>query len=528
MIKRYAPLRGGFLSLFRTALLVILALLLGSFFKDAIPSVERVRVRGLESVDLDRWIKTFPPFAGKPEMPFSERGAYEKELGSAFGSYFSNPDDDTAFREFYSALLGAAANARGSGPELLQFAAGLVRIRDHWRAADPIIRTRKVNFLAELLIEETLYLALKRGAPMSSAWFVFGPSAECVSGEPPTDFYGISGCAGDVVISKGDAFSSALNAFRMPLAASYSHSAILIPDPGTGSLRLLEVDGLAGGLNRFEEESAPARLTIYRIRDRANAPAIRSALDRASALVHSAMPKDSDRPSEDRPLFGFNLTLRPDCTPGRYYCSELNYCLFHDSGIEDSRNPYSKKFWSEPFAADENFIDRIWPVYPGAIPEPSDVELNAAYLMVGHRVNLEELSRMRIQFATLNALASLFRDDPVRREAYLGVLRSYGESTLAYAKPALMESIGRLVGLKPSQWIKLRALLPSEIRVGEIVFYYHIQHLLLPEVERRLGALDCARCDPIPLEELGGRALPLIRAAIDQFVRRGPVSTGGS
>lgn len=497
-----------------SAVIAATALLAAGFYYFNVSNSTRpIPIRGLESVELDGWTRGL---SGKVGGTFDPSGVAER-VERDFEEFSRAATESEGARIFFESVRGRFARAYPNYADYRGLAESLERGRERIRTREPKNRARVATLLLTLMEEETLAVASRKFRDPSSIWIVPGPAADrsCPLGEPGKDYVGLRLCAGDTLISKGVEFSSALNLFRMPLAAAYSHSALVVPD-SKGALRLLEAEGFGGSFSRITEDDTPFRASVYRIRRERDpkGDALRGALREAGKIVRG---KDE---APDNSVFAFNFGLNPECRKGAYYCSEMNYCLFHDAGIDDDRNPFPKTVWSKPTEQNGKFIDQVWPVFGGELPNPSDIELNPGYELVGHRVELAEIPRLRVQFAALNALMTLLDRDPAIRDAYLVALKGVGEGTLGTAKPDEIQRVMKLGSLRPSEWAQMKAVLPGELLLREIVFYYHVQHRLLPEVESILLQADSREGGPIPLGELGAIAMPEIGARIEGFNRR--------
>ena len=217
--------------------------------------------------------------------------------------------------------------------------------------------------------------------------------------------------------------------------------------------------------------------------------------------------------------FAFNLRLKPECQPDRYFCSELIYCGFRSvlasQKTDEFANPYPVELWSktdDPIA--ERFASKVVPLYWGPIPAPGDVELNPDYTAIAHWVRPNQIPRLRVQFVFTNVLFTLLDDNPELRRNFIESLAAISSKKRFFRRLLSWSNHGREL---VKEFDETESKSQGEVPTSSILFYSYIQFLLLPEIENKCVAQSTKV--PLSLKQLRDKITREVGSNLESFIR---------
>jgi hypothetical protein len=303
--------------------------------------------------------------------------------------------DATALREAEHRTFEAAVLA-GACPGLLPEAMRLqARLRDavkrrseRWDLHDRRGREALYRLLhgGRTAIEEAILQGPARAAPELVAG-VDEPSAT-----PSAIVHGLRIHSGDVLLSRGDAPTSALIARGNDFPGHFSHVALVHVEAGTGRIRLVEAH-IEGGV----AVAAPAaylgdgKRRVLVLRPRADLPALRE----DPLLPHAAASAALARAEAGHVPYDFAMDA---ADPTRLFCSEVAAQVYRARGVP---------LWPAPSHVSAPGLRR-WLAALGVrhfeTLEPSDLELDPQLRVVAEWRDLEALREDQLDSAVTDAM----------------------------------------------------------------------------------------------------------------------------
>jgi hypothetical protein len=451
----------------------------------------------------DIWLRALLVQNEKTKVTLKNEKSVEDFIIESYQNTLARPNSDWS-RFFVRYLSGHFEGALKESSDYLALADGLFRARDRIRLLKPITQTRAALFLFASLTDETLYAMTVRfpqEAYKKTQWRIDFESSppECAVGK----YFGISLCPGDVVLSKSEAFSSSLFAFRSPDSGTFSHASTPYFTAGMLNPLLIEAEPAGGLFEDPTKEGQLPKIGVYRLSQATDEQRLK--IDNAvNEIVRLRSTKLS-----------FNFQLDPKCEPGRYFCTEIVYCAYRQSGLAPELNPYNESLWSSPSPLAKELIEQISSANKGPIPMPGDVELNSAFKPVSFEIKLDQIPTMRIHSAIVAAFVKLMHEDIDLRGRYLQALGKFGEKKLGDLKEGTSLRFLDQLGLPThNKLAMLRAQLPPETRLKEIAFYFHFQNQMLAKIT----ALLLSHQGPLSFGELESLATPELRSGTESFI----------
>ncbi len=449
--------------------------------KDIQP-IEVSRIRGLETINVDRWTLG---------LSSTVKASLSKNALDTILHHYDETlhlPDSRWLENFFNTLVQTLATTYISREDYMGLAQALTDARDQIRSHGPVERSRIAIHLLSILTDETLYAMSLKFPSLNPTWEWHSHNTNNISG-CEIKYSNTSLCEGDLVLSKSDAFSGLLFLFHSPYSSTYSHVALASGTSQNAKLIGADLPGLI--TSPITSLDSMPRIGIYRSK---------GSLKNQKQVLNAILQTHT---------INFNFDLKPECSPKKYFCSELFYCFYKDLGIEGDSNPYPERIWTLPGSKEgeamREFVTALGKSRWEKIPSPGDVEFNPEFESLAQFIRVPLLSNLRIQTAIVNSFIQILHDDPKMRDAYV--------KSIIKAE-AGMESL--LPKEARQDYKRLRLALARQVTPAELAFYAHFQFTLLPQTFNEILSLTRGRL--ALLSELESRSRQSIQGRMQTFI----------
>jgi hypothetical protein len=422
-----------------------------------------VPFRGLDEVDLNFWTHAF--FQKNAVTEIESVKDLSHRIESAWFTLPQGLTESTAIEKFAARLTPLAQNY--SQPLAYDHLLTAFReAHEKIRLVKPIPLAAHALYLLDVLSDEVFYAKQMH----------FGGTAPFVWGHP-RDLK-----KGDVLISKNTEFSSLLLQFRSPDAGAYSHAQLILNEGKNSNPEILESGTF--GLNRVPFILGDyARLAVFRsVKSVHTQDLIAQALD--SFLTASTLGGKADL----KKAHPFDFTFTPDCTKPAYFCTDMIYCVYRQSGISPDQNPYPREIWQSSTETENEFIKSVVKLNWGAAPVPGDVELNPNFHATAYEVSAEKIKIIRNHLALTEAFFSLIQSEPELMNLYSETLGKLAKGkTVGELKESEVRDFAKAGLIDAEQLLPILKVLPPEMNLRTLAFYYHFERVLMPNAFKSLS-----------------------------------------
>jgi len=291
---------------------------------------------------------------------------------------------------------------------------------------------------------------------------------------PSIDIAGVRVHSGDIVLSRGDAATSALIARGNPFPANFSHVSMIHVDPVTGKATVIESLIEHGAVTRSPSEFlSEKKLRMLLLRMRPDHPALIA----NPLAAHHAAEHMLRRVSRRHVPYDFRMDWKND---KRMFCSEIVYHGYRAAGIE---------VWN--YRATLSLPGLVRWLGDMGVREfstliPSDIEYDPAFMPVAEWRNAEALQQDRFDNVTLDVLL-----EAAERGDRLGFS---GFNRIPGSMVKLWSGMESAVGITPT--IPAGMTVETVLRVRSLMKYVHPR--LRQGIERRAQVFRDRRGYPPP------------------------------
>jgi hypothetical protein len=302
---------------------------------------------------------------------------------------------DPVLDEVEEAVFSLGARVAASPQDLAAYVALVGSVRDavkdqsiRWDMGAPATRHRLYRLLygGRAAVEEALSQAPVGTVPALT------PGRDEASGTPSAVVQGVRLHSGDILLSRGDAPTSALIARGNDFPGNFSHVALVHVDPASSKVSVIEAHIQLGvAIATMDEYLADRKLRILALRPRADLPA----LVKDPMLPHRAAAGSLENARSRHVPYDFSMDFKDR---SRLFCSEVASAAYEEVGVRlwmglSTISSPGLLSWLSAFGVRNSLTE-----------EPSDLEYDPQLRVVAEWRDPETLLQDRLDNAVIDAM----------------------------------------------------------------------------------------------------------------------------